>query len=131
MKKSPKSQNKPLKSQNDTEILQEVESVLNGQEIAKNEELEIQEESYDYSDKTYEFIDNNKEFFKGRINTILESMMNPQDKNRKFWSNKAYDNIKEYLVVNGFKEETVVYKEVLDYIDNKVNQLALYEPAVR
>lgn len=120
------SPNKPLKPINDIEIPQEVESVLNGQEMAKNEEFEIQEETYDYSDKTYEFIDNNKEFFKGRINTILESMMNPQDKDREYWSNKAYDNIKEYLVVNGFREETVVHKEVLDYVENKVSQLVFY-----
>lgn len=140
------SPNKPLKSENDTDVHQGEESVSNGQEIAKNEELEInteydmgeiqkqteiQEELYDFSDKTYEFIDNNKEFFKGRINAILDSRMNPQDKDREIWSKKAYDNIKEYLVVNGFKKETLVYKEVLEYVENKVNQTLSFTEEVK
>lgn len=140
------SPNKPLKSENDTDVHQGEESVSNGQEIAKNEELEInteydmgeiqkqteiQEELYDFSDKTYEFIDNNEEFFKGRINAILDSRMNPQDKDREIWSKKAYDNIKEYLEVNGFKKETLVYKEVLEYVENKVNQTLSFTEEVK
>lgn len=96
---------------------------ISRQDVTKDVgKTEIQDHTYNYSDKTYEFIDNNEEFLKGRISAIIESKINPQDGDLQHWSNKAYENIKDYLEAYGFRKGTDIYNEVLNYVDVKSNR---------